>query len=596
MLQYGGSRGTRARAEGDGTAGPYRGPDRRTTQLAASLDRTSTPPHRTVLWLMVGSATLIAAATSVPPPFEPLVLPSLRIVVVALTALLAVLLGQVWRATGAAGAAWTHAGVAVLVIPAVFDVATPLWAFDAAAMIRTAAVLAAGWSIAVAASGPAVDSALRPTRAILGSYALLLGTGLVLLAAGPGLLPAEVLALVAVLPALAWVVLLVRLIPHRRSSDSPVPSWLLTAFATVALVELVRLLPSSPDAWLTITAAALHATALTIAIGNAGRLLVAAAATARDAGYLDAAAATSRIRAAEEAERARRHDVRNALAAVEGAAIVLDRAGSDLNVATRDQLHRAVRTELTRLRRLVSPEGQATYRPDAACPPMVDLDLLIRDHAVLTRSAGHHVSVRGRAGVVTADPVATSRIIRNLLSNAARHGADPSGRVKVELHLTVDDTTATVTVRDHGPGIAEADRGRVFAHGWSGRPGGQGLGLHLALRLAREQGGDLRLRPPDGTGAAFDLRLRRGVRIAETMPDHQQHAGEVLEIGSLAVGLDEDPAAAGALGGVEEDRCGCCGPRRLVRDQGQGEPLARRSVHEDDVGFALEQMQERRSQ
>lgn len=106
-----------------------------------------------------------------------------------------------------------------------------------------------------------------------------------------------------------------------------------------------------------------------------------------------------------------------------------------------------------------------------------------------------------------AHPLALERALRNLVDNARRHGAPPL-RLSVAL---AEPGWATLTVRDHGLGIASAeDRARLvlpFQRGEQGRrTPGTGLGLAIVARAAERCGGQLLLedaRP----GLAATLRL-----------------------------------------------------------------------------------------
>ncbi len=75
--------------------------------------------------------------------------------------------------------------------------------------------------------------------------------------------------------------------------------------------------------------------------------------------------------------------------------------------------------------------------------------------------------------------------------------------------------TSLITITDHGPGVPDEDRERLFGRfeRGAGRPSGEGsgLGLYASRALCRAMGGDLELEPADpGRGASFTVRLPGG--------------------------------------------------------------------------------------
>ncbi len=111
---------------------------------------------------------------------------------------------------------------------------------------------------------------------------------------------------------------------------------------------------------------------------------------------------------------------------------------------------------------------------------------------------------------VVADEVAVDQILFNLVDNACKHAATAENR-RIDLLITSTATAVTFTVRDHGPGIPDADRRQIFApfrRAKSTSGPGVGLGLSLCRRLARHMRGDLQLDPaPTAGGASFTLTL-----------------------------------------------------------------------------------------
>jgi two-component system heavy metal sensor histidine kinase CusS len=125
-------------------------------------------------------------------------------------------------------------------------------------------------------------------------------------------------------------------------------------------------------------------------------------------------------------------------------------------------------------------------------------------HVLIRLSASPDLPVDGRRNDLL-------RLFRNLVENAIRH-SPTGGAIDVRLHADEDD--ATVEVADHGAGVPEADRARIFAPFFrrpakvEGSNAGTGLGLAIARDVARLHGGDVTLGPASaGTGATFVVRL-----------------------------------------------------------------------------------------
>jgi signal transduction histidine kinase len=104
------------------------------------------------------------------------------------------------------------------------------------------------------------------------------------------------------------------------------------------------------------------------------------------------------------------------------------------------------------------------------------------------------------------DPRAVARVMRVFLDNALRHGAPPGSVVTIA--VAEAGARASVRVTDEGPGVPEADRERVFGRFERGAAAGSGFGLGLAIArgLARQMGGDVRVRG-GAAGACFEATL-----------------------------------------------------------------------------------------
>jgi PAS domain-containing protein len=99
------------------------------------------------------------------------------------------------------------------------------------------------------------------------------------------------------------------------------------------------------------------------------------------------------------------------------------------------------------------------------------------------------------------------QVLVNLIGNAVRYS--PAGS-QVWVRLEREGNMACVIVADQGKGIAFEDQARIFEK--FGRvdptePGGSGLGLYIARRLARAMGGDITVDSAPGMGARFVFML-----------------------------------------------------------------------------------------
>lgn len=147
-------------------------------------------------------------------------------------------------------------------------------------------------------------------------------------------------------------------------------------------------------------------------------------------------------------------------------------------------------------------------RPHAASTPTrLDLDALCREIAELFNQRGLAVAVHGTAGEAMLPVDSLRRAISNLLDNAHRYGAPP-----VELELTRDANQVSLTVKDRGTGLCDAEietAKRPFYRGNAARTGAQGTGLGLAIveRLAQQLGGSLTLRNRRQGGLSARLTL-----------------------------------------------------------------------------------------
>ena len=114
---------------------------------------------------------------------------------------------------------------------------------------------------------------------------------------------------------------------------------------------------------------------------------------------------------------------------------------------------------------------------------------------------------------VEVDPGQLTEALGHGLENAA--GYSPRGS-RIQVRVEADADTVRLQVLDTGPGIADADRERVFERfvrlpAAEGTPG-TGLGLSIARSLVAMNGGRVSLAATPGGGTLFEISLPRARR------------------------------------------------------------------------------------
>ncbi|MGA8988533.1 MtrAB system histidine kinase MtrB [Aeromicrobium sp.] len=111
------------------------------------------------------------------------------------------------------------------------------------------------------------------------------------------------------------------------------------------------------------------------------------------------------------------------------------------------------------------------------------------------------------AAVVEADIRRIDRIVRNLLTNAAKYSGSPV----IEIEVAQNDRCVSLSVRDFGVGLAGDENLRVFDRFWRADPartqGGTGLGLAISREDAALHGGTLHAWGRPGEGSEFVLTI-----------------------------------------------------------------------------------------
>lgn len=172
------------------------------------------------------------------------------------------------------------------------------------------------------------------------------------------------------------------------------------------------------------------------------------------------------------------------------------------------QIERGVKRSDRMVRQLLDMAAVDRDTPDSPARDGAEvLHGTVAELAALAERRGVTLRIDAAPGLwQTARPPLLHAALRNLLENAIE--ASPTGGT-VETALRRDGPTVRFTVRDRGPGIAEADRPRVTERFFraANTGNGSGLGLAIVATAMDRMGGRLTLSPRDGGGESAELTI-----------------------------------------------------------------------------------------
>jgi sensor domain CHASE-containing protein len=163
--------------------------------------------------------------------------------------------------------------------------------------------------------------------------------------------------------------------------------------------------------------------------------------------------------------------------------------------------------------------GQSEFRQEVDLASMVD-EVLLLNHEQLQSS---HIEVEVNLPSLpelSLNKSKTTQVLVNLVRNAIQAMQNENGRPQV---LTIsaqliDENGIEIEVTDTGHGFDENVRRKLFAHGFTTKPNGNGFGLHYCANAVHGSGGHITAesRGP-GLGATFRVRLFDVISLSQTV-------------------------------------------------------------------------------
>ena len=202
------------------------------------------------------------------------------------------------------------------------------------------------------------------------------------------------------------------------------------------------------------------------------------------------------------------HEMKSPLAAIRGAAELLN---EDMPLESRQRFLQNILAESARSERLINRLLELSAiesRPRLDAPAEIDFRLIVARAIDQARPLAEIAGVELQQEPVPAPlPVrGDAFILRAAITNLLENAVDFSPRAcSIQITLAVRHGKVELAIRDHGPGIPDYARDKVFErfyslrHPDSGRKG-TGLGLTLVREAAELHGGSITLEPATGGG------------------------------------------------------------------------------------------------
>lgn len=177
-------------------------------------------------------------------------------------------------------------------------------------------------------------------------------------------------------------------------------------------------------------------------------------------------------------------------------------------IAVIDRQARKMSTLVAQLLQMTRLE-QGTLRAAMEEADLSELvEVLCREQPELPKGITIQADVQPEVHAVF-DVTLMSRLLQNLLDNAARYGRE-NGHIWVTLRTLEDQIF--LSVRDDGVGIPEDRLEQIFQRFYQVDParsgsGGTGLGLTMVRQIARLHGGEVTVESREGVGSCFTFRF-----------------------------------------------------------------------------------------
>ena len=222
------------------------------------------------------------------------------------------------------------------------------------------------------------------------------------------------------------------------------------------------------------------------------------------------------------------HEIRNPLAAIQGALQLLapppgapDRVPSPAEMVQVREFLGIIADEVRRLNAVVT-QFLDYSRPERVALAPGDVNEILRKtlallNADIPPSVKVTVDLAGELPRVSCDPEQLRQVFLNLALNAVQ-AMPQGGELRISTRLARDEVAlwrdtprrsdlVEVRFHDSGPGVPEDARDHIFVPFYTTKEKGTGLGLAICQRIVKTHGGTIGVRSSQGDGAEFVIAL-----------------------------------------------------------------------------------------
>ncbi|MCL4795287.1 MAG: hypothetical protein KJZ84_12065 [Bryobacteraceae bacterium] len=214
------------------------------------------------------------------------------------------------------------------------------------------------------------------------------------------------------------------------------------------------------------------------------------------------------------------HEIRNPLAAISGAAGILER--NSASPGRQQECIRIIAKESERLNGLLTrfldfarPRPPRHEPVDA--PALIETVRELASHVIHRKPIRFHVEIEPGLPRLMGDREQLEQVLLNLTINAIQ--ASPEG-ASVLLSARAESGHMVILVRDEGCGVPAEHISRLFDPFFTTKENGTGLGLPVAHQIVTQLGGVLAAHRNEGEGMTFSIRLPLTPKGDHAAPPH----------------------------------------------------------------------------